>query len=777
MQHLDARETWSVFCSGVVQGVGFRPAVANLAARHRITGVVANIDGDVLIKIQGRTSDLQSFVGDLLQLPSPVRLEQPRIVRSLEGLFTTFEIETSVQTGQVRAEITPDQAICSECATELRDLRNRRFGYSQIACNQCGPRFGSIISLPFDRVNTTYADFDFCDNCRAEYLSANSRRFHGQLISCPICGPRVSILGSAIPDDQVAGEVAHRIMRGEIGLIKGLSGVHLVCRADSEAAVGRVRCAKVRPVKPFAVMVPSLSHARRLAYLTKESEGLLQSAIRPVVVAPRREAACLAGSVGRGLLTIGIMLPSSGFYVQLLENLERELGERCGLICTSANISGQSVPAQIEHVESSIASSVDFQVDHSRRILTSSDDSVFLATADPIRPIRLGRGSTPLVMRSDAPMAVPSIGLAHGSKATICTMDTHRTTLWPHLGSGLFNTHEQFRAAIEAISGLSLFSPRVVGVDLGLPEPFIGWTRAEGWAVERIQHHHAHAVAVAVEHGLIPRPSIIALVCDGFGVGSDGTGWGGEVLEFNFSSFRRLGCVRSAHHPPGIDRRTALLAHSFLIHAEVPQLQRDRLVPLSSIEIKLSGAVFEGRISGVQGGSTGRLFDAVSALLGLSEVAAYEGHAAVLLEQLAGTYSGSRQYPPAGFPRFQVVKKGELYVLDERPFFAGLARLVGSLPRSEVAYWFHVVLAKGFFELIGCALTSRTEPPPIVLAGGCMQNNLFVQSLSKLLTVHGYRYYLSERIPLNDGGLSVGLARIAGARFESTSSKDDLSTV
>ncbi len=763
MQPAPLVETWIILCTGIVQGVGFRPAVANLAIAHRITGKVANVDGNVLVEVQGRSENLRAFVEALRKLPPPVELDPLSVEKSVAKQLSTFEIAASHQTGQVRVDITPDQAICSECVDELRDTQNRRFGYTQIACNRCGPRFGSLISLPFDRENTTYSGFEPCPVCRAEYSSPDSRRFHGQLVSCPTCGPRASIRSSETPDHRVASDVAQRLARGELGLIKGLSGVHLVCRADDEAAVIRIRRAKSRPTKPFAVMVRSLSNARRLAILTEGAEALLESAVRPVVVARRQNSAHVAGSVAEGLLTIGLMLPSGGFYIQLLERLEIEHGIACGLVCTSANISGQTIPAGLEHVEASVAALADFQVDHDRKILTPCDDSVFLATAESITPIRLGRGSTPLVLRSNVPQ-VSAIGLAYGPKAAICSMESKHATLWQHLGSGLFNTREQFRAAISAVGKVSLITPKVAGIDLGMPEPFIGWVRSEGWVVERIQHHHAHAASVAVEHGLMPEPSIIGVICDGYGLGSDGTGWGGEVIEFDFATFRRLGGLRLAHHPSGVDRRLALLAHSFLSHADVPRSLRESLVPLSEVEAKLILAVSEGRVSGVRGGSTGRLFDCVSALLGLSSMSTYEGQAAILLEQLASTHIVT-QRRPSNFPGFLVTDIGGMHILDDRPFFAALAPLLPVLSSSTVAYWFHVVLAEGFFALIQAATASQAKRVPVVLAGGCMQNSLFVKSLTQLLSDHGYKYYLPERLPANDGGVSVGLARIAGVRF------------
>lgn len=756
-------ESWTVHCTGAVQGVGFRPGVARLARRYGLDGLVTNVAGEVQIVVQGQRENLQSFVEALHSMPLPIRLDRVEITMALAGPHKRFEITDSTDTEGTRVNIPADQSICDQCIAELFDPLNRRYGYSQIACNSCGPRLTSLLSLPFDRERTTFVAFAPCLDCLSEYTDPDSRRFHGQLIACAKCGPRASLVGSDLRDDQIAACAAERIAAGEVGLIKGLAGVHMVCLADNDSAVRTLRLLKRRPVKPFAVMMGSVNSGRRCASVSKIAEKLLMSPERPIVVVPIRDKSTIADSVTFGLSTIGMLLPSSGFYAQVLRRLEEHHHILCGLICTSANTSGQNVPRALSKTEPHLVAGVSFQVDHDREILFPCDDSVYLDAEDSFVPARLGRGSTPMVINGGVAQA-SAIGLSFGPKANVCTMDEDFATLWPHAGAQLFNTREQFQELIRTVKNLSRHSPIVAGVDLAMSDTFVGWVRAEGWAIERVQHHHGHAVAVAIEHQLIPNPSLLGLICDGYGLGSDGVGWGGELIEFDFSAFRRKASVRAVNHPMGVDRRPRLLAHSFLQHAGIHKALRDVLVPLSAAECKVSTAVFDGRMPGAVGGSTGRLFDAVSALLGLSQSADYEGQPAILLEQLALTYLRNSPVVPNSFPRFAISEVGEDLILDERPFFCGIAPLVGTLPSAAIALWFHLVLADGLVELIVRTATSKDKIHAVVLAGGCMQNQILSSRLQFLLGRLGISCHKPVRIPANDGGLALGFARIAGFR-------------
>lgn len=738
---------------GVVQGVGFRPFVYRLAHRHGLAGWVLNHEAGVDIELEGDPERIRAFLEELRsEAPPLARIDRLEVERRQPQGARAFEIRPSRSRGEPQALVPPDIATCERCLREVFDPNDRRHRYPFTNCTDCGPRFTIIRELPYDRPRTTMASFRMCPRCEAEYHDPLDRRFHAQPNACPRCGPRLALLDGA--GRPVAGadplvEAARLLREGRIVAVKGLGGFHLACDAANEEAVSLLRRRKAREAKPFALMCRDLEVVRRLCELPPGAAELLSSPQRPILVLPRRPDAGVAPSVAPGQRTLGVMLP----YTPLHHLLLRESPP--ALVMTSGNRSEEPIVRDNQEALERLRGIADWFLVHDREIYVRCDDSVARPWSHGVVLLRRARGYAPL------PIELPGEGrpvLACGGqlKNTVCLTRGRLAFLSQHLGDlDSWEAFENFRWTIGHLRRLLGVEPELVAHDLHPDYASTRYALELGLPTVGVQHHFAHALSCLAEHGL--EGPALAVVMDGTGWGEDGAVWGGEFLQVSLEGYRRLGHLRYVPLPGGeaAVREPWRMAAAYLdrlygeamARLDLPLLQR---MDWGTWE-PLRQAVRAG-IGSPPCSSVGRLFDAVSALLGLRLRVSYEGQAAMELEQIA---RGSGEYP------MDVQEAEDRLVLDPDPL---IAAVVEDVRRGEdpgvISARFHHGLARAVLRMVQ-RMRERTGIELVVLSGGVFQNRLLLERTWELLSEAGLRALVHRRVPPNDGGISLGQALYA----------------
>lgn len=743
------RQRLRIQIQGIVQGVGFRPFVYREAIALGLVGFVRNGSDGVTIEAQGPKERLALFLQNLQSKTPPQALIQKLSTSSApsqeEEHFTIIES----QRAGVRPSLPADLAICQECHEEIQTPSERRFRYPFTNCTNCGPRYTIVTGLPYDRPLTSLRDFVLCEACRKEYQDPRDRRFHAQPVACPACGPSLSLLspkGEALATKEEAlSQAIEALQKGSIVALQGLGGFQLLVDATNEEAVQRLRQRKRREEKPFAILVSSLLEARSLCLTTPEEEALLSSPEAPIVLMQKRTEGEIAFSVAPQNPFLGVMLAYTPLHVLVSQGAKRPL------VCTSGNLSDEPMCITTEEALITLASIADLFLVHNRPIVRPVDDSVARVLSSRTMLLRRARGFAPKPIQLPVSSEAPSV-LALGGflKGTITLTMGDQAIVSQHLGdldsasgaSLLRRTVEDFLSFFEA-------TPAVVAGDL---HPDYTSTRLAEALSERfsarlirVQHHHAHLAACAAEHHLVG--DAVGFAWDGAGLGSDGTLWGGETLLYQGARFTRLAHLRTFPLPGGEKairepRRSAL---GLLFEA------------FGDKSIELLGSLFSrseqtALLSMLQRGvqcpqtsSVGRLFDAVSALLGVRPQRGFEGQAAMMLEQIVDpTEEGS--YPIS-------IEGNEL---DWRPLLEALLQDKQKTSVSRCAARFHNALLEA-----AVALAKKLGLPKIILSGGCFQNAFLTQKLVRRLQEEGFQVFQPERLPPNDGGLSLGQAMVA----------------
>ena len=644
--------------TGVVQGVGFRPAVARIAAEFGLSGWVYNDAGSVHCELEGPAAGVEAAISALQHRPPPMARIDSLHASALDPLGEIgFGIVDSRTGDATRTLVPPDIAACADCLREMRDPADRRYGHPFITCTNCGPRYTVITDLPYDRPSTTMAAFPMCAACAVEYYDPLDRRFHAQTIACPDCGPTLSWSIEAAAD---------ALLSGKILAVKGIGGFHLACRADDDAVVTLLRNRKNRPAKPFAVMVADLDAAREIAEIDDAAAAALRSPAAPIVLVQGKPGA-VAESVAPGLADVGAMLAYSPVHHLLFDRVGRT-----PLVMTSANRGGSPIVFRDEDL-AWIDGLPDAVLTHDRPIHVPCEDSVVtIDDRGQELPVRRSRGYAPLPVLVD--LSSEEVILATGGdlKTTFCLLSGStdgfgQAHLSAHLGDMADpRTQNCFEAALEHLAFMTGRRPGVIACDSHPRYATTAWARrhAEGRPVVQIQHHHAHAVSLLAEQRRLDTP-ILAVAFDGTGYGLDGTIWGGELLAVSDpAGFERVGHLARFALPggDGAVRQPARIALDLLIRAGVEWMPD--LPPVAAVGETGLHALAQQIPRGlgcVATTSMGRLFDAVASLLGICQYVSYEGQAAVELEHLA------RHGRPV--PVDFVVAAG---VLDPAPLIAGL---------------------------------------------------------------------------------------------------------
>lgn len=723
---------------GAVQGVGFRPYVYGLAIRYRLGGFVANDPDGVVIEVEGeRASD---FVAALpLEKPPLARIDDIMVQPMGAIASGEFCIRASEQ-GRVSTRIVADAATCAECLRELFDPSSRFHRYPFINCTHCGPRYTIAERLPYDRASTSMKRFAMCGSCARDYSDPASRRFHAEAIACPQCGPSLS---HGIED------IAATIAEGRIVAIKALGGYQLLCDARNDAVVQRLRERKQRDQKPFAVMVGTAEAVADIADANEAELALLQTSARPIVLLTSRHR--LAPSIAPGLARIGVVLPVAPLHHLIFEALDAAhplRGESWAIVATSANRGGEPLVIDNGEAERRLAGIADLIVTHDRDIVTRADDSVAAVVAGRTQFIRRARGYVPDPVRL-ARAVPPLLAVGGALKSTVTVTRGNDAFVSQHIGD--LDSAEGIRFFEETVDHLLStldVEPIAVVHDLHPDMASTRFAEASGRPLVPVQHHHAHAASVLAEHGIVG--PALALVLDGFGHGSDGGNWGGELLLCDGGRFRRLGHLAPLKLPGGDRaarepwRMAAGVLHSLQMSDTIAmRFDNQPLAARLCAMLDLPGVPATT--------SAGRLFDAAAGLLGFCPVQSYEGEAAMKLEACVR----KPRIADGGW----TIEEGVLSVF---PLLGRLAsERIGPVEGAEL---FHGTLAAACIDWIRRA-ADETGIMTVALSGGCFLNSILSDAIARGCSDAGVSPLLPRQLPPNDGGLSLGQAWVAALQL------------
>lgn len=720
---------------GTVQGVGFRPFVKTLAARHGLSGFVLNDSNGVLAEIEGAAT-APFLIALQNERPPLARIDGMDIAHLQLERQPGFEIRESSGQSPGRAQIGPDAATCAACLAEIFDPASRFWHYPFTTCTDCGPRFTISRRLPYDRANTAMAGFAMCQECRSEYGDVRSRRYHAEAIACAACGPILS---------HTMAEIAAALRQGMIVALKGNGGYHLLCDAMNDVAVRTLRRRKQRPGKPFAIMVADAAAAAHIGTPSRSELGLLRHKAGPIVMIPA--SGVVAPSVAPGLVRLGVMLPSTPLHHLLFDALAGAPAV-VALVATSGNEAGNPLVIDDDEARLTFAALANLVVTHDRPILARADDSVLSVIDGAPFFIRRARGYVPdpIDLGSDGP---PVLAVGGHLKATVCVTRGREAFISQHVGDlGTPATVRFFAQTAARLLAALHVAPEWAACDLHPDYRSTMFAEESGLKVLRVQHHAAHVAAVAAEHQL--RGPVLGVALDGHGLGTDGATWGGELLLLDGAAWQRRGHLRPLKLPGG--DRAAREPWRMGVAALV-SLGRgaEAAGRFPTMALAAQVALLAGNESTPTTTSLGRLFDAAAALLGVCLVQGYEGQAAMELEALV-------RVPRCLAAGYRIAGN----ILDFTPLLATL--LTPGLYASEGAELFHGTLIAGLAAWIKAEATQLGQTD-IVLGGGCLMNRVLTEGLLDALRAGGLVPYLPRAVPANDGGLSLGQAAIARAHL------------
>ncbi|MCP4746917.1 MAG: carbamoyltransferase HypF [Desulfobacteraceae bacterium] len=751
--------------NGIVQGVGFRPFIYQLARHHHLAGKVANTAEGVSIHLEGPDERIEAFLSDLPKKKPPLAyIDSVHLMQEAVEGRRDFEITLSRSFGSRNTLISPDVSICEDCRREMFDFNDRRYGYPFINCTNCGPRYTIIEDIPYDRPKTSMHPFKMCARCLAEYNCPEDRRFHAQPNACQDCGPHVSLLdnkGRAVSADDPIAKTAQLIQQGKIVAIKGLGGFHLAVDALNDSAVQRLRQRKHREEKPLAVMSPDLDTIATYAHLAEAEKALLTSIQRPIVLLPKRLPEKLAFAVAPRNHYYGVMLAYTPLHYLLMNH------GFTAVVMTSGNLSQEPIAIDNQEACDRLKKIADYFLVHNRGIYLRSDDSIVRHAAGETRLIRRSRGyvPVPVFLRQDVPCI-----LACGAelKNTICLTRGKQAFVSQHIGD-LENlaAEDFFKLTIRHLERILDIAPEAIACDMHPDYLSTQWAVSQNkLPVIHVQHHHAHVVSCMAEHKL--QGPVIGLSFDGTGFGPDHSIWGGEVLLADEAGYQRVACLEPCAMPGGAAAikepwrmGLAFLHMAFgrdIWNLELPIL---KLTDRAKAEIILD-MIAKG-INSPLTSSLGRLFDGVAAIIGLRRTVSYEGQAAMELEMISdGQAHGT--YPV-------IWHEKTCTQLDTGAFVKSLVEdIQNGLPGFITSRKFHDTVIEAFAGLC-TKIRKKTQLNRVVLSGGCFQNALLLEGLINVLKTKCFEVYSHHQIPANDGGLSLGQAIVAASAVSGKTSE------
>ena len=752
-----------ILVRGIVQGVGFRPYVYSLARRRALRGQVFNSPTGVVIEVEGESRAIEQFVSELSVNPPP--LAQIDSVECREWLATgdcnDFRIIESTVAGARFTPISADTATCQDCLRELFDPRDRRYRYPFINCTNCGPRFTIIEGIPYDRTRTTMRDFQMCSACRAEYENPLDRRFHAEPNACPTCGPQLFLadgFGHQVllnTNEDAISRTRSLLLDGKIIAIKGLGGFHLACNALDEKAVVRLRHKKYREEKPFALMAASIEIIREFCFVSETEEKLLLSQRRPIVLLDRKPEAIIPDGIAPNVRTLGFMLPYTPLHSLLLDGL------RHPLVMTSGNVSDEPICYEDNDATTRLGEIADSFLLHNRRIHMRTDDSVIRVLAGKETVLRRSRGYAPAPIKTSFRFNRQILACGAELKNTFCLTRDHHAFVSHHIGDlENLETLRSFTEGIEHFKQLFDLQPEAVAFDLH-PEYL---SSKHALALDEIetrigvQHHHAHIASCLADNQV--EGEVIGVAMDGLGFGEDGRFWGGEFFVADFADAERIAHLDYIPMPGGAKAiREPWRMASVYLHRALGNDFYELPLPFAENLYQTTWATLRRMIATgtncPETSSMGRLFDAISALIGLRPRVSYEGQAAIELETIAD-HSITTGY------EFEITGTG---VIKAEPVIRrAVDDLLDGRPSAEISAKFHLAVAN-LIATVACDARDRHGLHRVALSGGVFQNRLLIERTNELLTDSGFEVLTHHRVPTNDGGISLGQASVANARL------------
>ena len=740
---------------GAVQGVGFRPFIYRLAIELGLVGWVNNSSLGVFIEVEGNDRTLETFQGRIWQ-EKPPRSRIQSIEASYLDLvgYENFEIRASVG-GEKTAVVLPDMATCPDCLQEIFDPNNRRYRYPFTNCTNCGPRYSIIEALPYDRPNTTMKSFQMCGKCQSEYENPLDRRFHAQPNACPICGPHLELWDTegkvVAAGDRAIKATADAIREGKILAIKGLGGFHLIIDAGNKSAIEQLRQRKKRPQKPFALMYPSLDLVKEHCLVSQLEENLLSSPEAPILLLKRKTlSATPSTEIAPGNPYLGVMLP----YTPLHHLLMAELG--FPVVATSGNISNEPICIEETEALQRLKEIADLFLIHDRAIVRPLDDSVVRVMMGKEAILRLARGYAPFSKVENNTISEsphPHI-LAVGAhlKNTVAIALKNRIFISQHVGDlATTAAFESFKKVIGTLAQLYEFKPTIVACDAHPDYLSSQFAQQLKLPVVRVQHHYAHVLSCMAENEI--EPPVLGISWDGTGYGLDGTIWGGEFIYVGGDNWQRIARLDTFRLPGAKQaikepRRVALGLLYELFGDDL--FTQKNLLPLQAFsdrELKIVKTMLHKNLNTPVTSSVGRLFDGVSSILGIRQIASFEGQAAMELEFAIEDLETNEHYD------FKLINcENTPLVVDWAAMLHDiLSDLKYGLPTEEISAKFHNSLV----EII-VAIAKHTKERKIVLTGGCFQNNYLTRRAIDRLKQENFHPYWHQTIPPNDGGIALG---------------------
>lgn len=734
--------------SGVVQGVGFRPFVYQLANRYKLNGFILNNTAGVNIEIEGAQQTIDAFMNALHnELPPLARIDTLLSEVSTYVGHTCFEILQSETENDKSALVSPDIAICDNCLQEMKDPGNRRYVYPFINCTDCGPRYSIIDTLPYDRPNTSMHSFDMCEACREEYTDPLDRRFHAQPISCPHCGPTLRLLDTSA---KVLGEgedalalTADAIKKGSIVAVKGLGGFHLICDATNTMAIEALRQRKQRPLKPFAVMFPTIQMLKEFSEISSEEEGIIRAKEKPIVIVSKKSNSHLSELVAPEIDRIGVFLPYTPLHHLLLEALD------ILLVATSANLSDEPIIRNSTELIEKLGAVVDLVLDHDRDILNANDDSVVQMAGTEKITLRMARGYAPKSIKLPFKSKKKILAVGANQKNSITLIFEDTLIISPHIGDlNSLEAFEYFERTLESFKGFYDFEPEVIVCDKHPEYMTTKWAKEMKMTdpnieIIEVQHHYAHLLAGMAESQLDEK--VLGFAFDGTGYGDDGSIWGGEVMLadnqhyerlFSLTPFRLLGGNKAIKEP----RRVALslLFETYTLD-EIVGLKLALIKQFSREEIDLLHGAWKQGINAPLTSSMGRLFDAVASLADIVHVSSFEGESGLIMEGYVD----------------DIITKTFPFEIDRGVIMLeSMIRVMVDMKDKEkmVSMFFNTVI-EIIFEI-----AKKYPSLPLFFSGGVFQNKVLVEKIIKRCKNENRSYYFQNETAINDGGISLGQA-------------------
>jgi len=738
--------------------VGFRPFIYRIAMKRGLVGFVRNRgDAGVEIIVEGKEDAVRDFL-------RAIKEKKPSLAQIYgvttkygedKGEFESFRIVKSTEDTELSGSvIPPDISVCDECLRELRNPKDRRHDYFFITCTNCGPRYTIIEGLPYDRPNTTMKKFPMCDFCFKEYRDPSNRRFHAQTVACPKCGPKAYLTtnkGEAVDCKDPIREAGRLLEEGYIVAVKGNGGFHVAAATTKSEPIKRLREIKHRAQKPFAIMARDLETIRSFAEVSRAEARLLTSYIRPIVLLKKRENYYLSELISPGLHTIGVMLPYTGLHVMLFDRIREP-----AFVMTSANPPSEPIVTGNDEALKKLGSVVDYFLLHDRAIAQRCDDSVVRLHGENQSVIRRSRGYAPAPVQLKSPLKRCALGVGAELNATACVLFGDKAFLSQHVGDvETPETLEFLRDAIVHLIRLTNSRVEIVACDL---HPKFNTTRLAYILGEKfdcpvvpVQHQHAHTAALMLEYDV---DELVGIACDGYGYGSDGTAWGGEILYCNREGFQRLGHLQGQPMVGGdLATLNPLRMTAGILNGSVDMeewlLSNSNHFPYGRKEVEIILKQLKGGLT-PKTTSCGRVLDAVSALLRMCYERTYEGEPAMKLESAA----------VGGKDILYLTPKFEGKTLNTTLLLSEVFNKREGYSTMDLAYSAQSYLAKGLAQL---AITEaeRLKVKAIGFSGGVAHNEYFTHAMRRIVEERGLRFLVHREVPPGDGGIAFGQAIVA----------------